>query len=497
LEASRVLKLVSDGTSFQDAKQQAQRELLNAFLITGKALKPEEVSITDNNTFADILLAVSSILLNGRSDAQFSEFMSEIRNDLVDGIISDEIKAKIAKSSLGLNYTQIREHIKNRYAELGKTVEIGAFELFIDGDGDGEIGEPYEEDPPTFIEEKYFTTEEHAKNALTAAFASMYSFAQNLYLFDAVYTNSIALENSAPIELKAVYDHSLNPGMSIINELWMTAYRAVSRMNQLIYYLDKPEEDWAAKYADYARTYRAYLYLNMISLWGDVPLITGVPSVDNIYVSRTPQSEISDFIISELDAVYPRLPDEAFSPECTKPFAGSIQARAYLFGTDYNLVLKSVADIINSGKYALNDNLNAVYAGNTAESIFELPNKEESNIWYRKWIQKGNYMPVCRYAEILLTAAEAGYRTGNAEQALAFFNKVRQRSGLESISSITEETLLNAWQTELKNEGLYFFTLKRLGKAAQTLDIPEYKLLLPIPEREIALNQNMKQNPGW
>jgi hypothetical protein len=498
LEATRVLKLVSGGMNFQDAKQQAQKELLNAFLITEETVIPEQTSITDNDISANILIAISSILLNGRSDAQFSEFMSEIRNDLSDGAISNEIKTKIAKSSLGLNYTQIKEHIKKRYAELGKTVEIGAFELFIDGDGDGQIGDPYDEIPSDIMTKDSFSlTERDAYSVLAAAFASMYSFVQNLYLFDGVYTNSVGVENST-LELQTVYAHNLNPNMNIINELWMTSYQAVNRLNQLIYSLEKSEKDWATKYVDYARVYRAYIYLNMINLWGDVPLVIVPPSVDNLYFSRTPQSETLSFIISELENVYPNLPEKSLLPGCSKYFAKSIQARAYLHGTDYSLALNIVTDIIRSGKYILNDDLNAIYAGNTVESIFELPNHQEfSTIWYRNLIQKGAYAPVSQYAEILLTAAEANYRTGNAEQALTYLNQIKKRNGLENISSVTEEDLLNAWQNELKNEGLYFFTLKRFGKATQILNVPEYKLLLPIPYQEIVVNPNMTQNPGW
>ncbi|GHT72242.1 hypothetical protein AGMMS50262_00330 [Bacteroidia bacterium] len=381
---------------------------------------------------------------------------------------------------------------------MGKKVEIGAFELFIDGNGDGQIGNPYDEDDPnSIIEESFFSTEENVKSASTAALASMYSFVQNLYLFDGVYTNSVRVENST-YELQAVYSHNINPGTNIINELWKTSYQAVNRLNQLIYHLEKSEKDWAAKYVDYARVYRAYIYLNMINLWGDIPLVTVPPSMDNMYFSRTSQSAVLDFVISELENVYSNLPEEALLPECSKYFAKSIQARAFLHRADYSLSLNIVTDIIRGGKYMLNDHLNAVYAGNTMESIFELSNNQDySSIWYRNLIQKGDYAPICRYAEILLTAAEANYRTGNVEQALTYLNQIRKRNGLENISSVAEETLLNAWQNELKNEGLYFLTLKRFGKATQILDIPEYKLLLPIPYQEIILNPNMTQNPGW
>ena len=49
-------------------------------------------------TSSNILIAISSILLNERSDAQFTEFMSSLRNDLSDGTITQDTKNKIAKS---------------------------------------------------------------------------------------------------------------------------------------------------------------------------------------------------------------------------------------------------------------------------------------------------------------------------------------------------------------------------------------------------------------
>jgi hypothetical protein len=46
-------------------------------------------------------------------------------------------------------------------------------------------------------------------------------------------------------------------------------------------------------------------------------------------------------------------------------------------------------------------------------------------------------------------------------------------------------------------ESLYFFALKRFGKAEQTLDIESFRLLLPIPAGEVNRNPNMTQNVGY
>jgi tetratricopeptide (TPR) repeat protein len=287
--------------------------------------------------------------------------------------------------------------------------------------------------------------------------------------------------------------------MNIIRDLWGTAYQSLNRFNSLIDHLEKSQEDWAAKYVIYARVYRAFLYLNLVEWWGDVPLITTPPSIeDNPDFRRTSQDEILDFIISELENTCPVLPENAIQAECTRYFANVILARAYLYKADFDKALSATAIIINSGKYALNENVNAIYAGNSAESIFELPGNEEyTNSLYLDLIQKGDFMPVCRYAEILLMATEANYKAGRTDQSLLYLNQIRTRQGLAQISSVTEDTLLDAWQSELQNEGLWFFTLKRFGKATQILNIPEYKLLLPVPLREIESMPSITQNPGW
>lgn len=97
LEYARVKKLVKDGESFSKAKEQAEKEILKAFAITDKMSTPEKVSLTDNNKDASILLAISSIMLYDKSEAEFSEFIAKFSSDLEkDGTIDDNtVKEKI------------------------------------------------------------------------------------------------------------------------------------------------------------------------------------------------------------------------------------------------------------------------------------------------------------------------------------------------------------------------------------------------------------------
>ena len=231
-----------------------------------------------------------------------------------------------------------------------------------------------------------------------------------------------------------------------------------------------------------------------------MPLVTSSNIIDNPYFARTPQKEVLNFVINELESVYQNLPENSYQFECSKYFAKAIQARAFLQNKEYNRALEVANIIINSGKFSLSNDINSIYAGNNKENIFELPNSDDySSIPYRDLIKKGDNIVVCRYSEILLIASEANLKLGNANQAIIYLNQVRNRNGRASINSSSniEDALINEWKEDLKNEGLYFYALKRFDKAKLVLGVSENKLLLPIPISEMNANPKITQNPGY
>ena len=96
LEYARVKYLVKNG------KEQAETEILNTFAVTDKITSPEKVSLTDNDKNANILLAISSIMLYDKTEAEFSEFIAKFSNDLEnDGTIdNNSLKEAIRKGIL-------------------------------------------------------------------------------------------------------------------------------------------------------------------------------------------------------------------------------------------------------------------------------------------------------------------------------------------------------------------------------------------------------------
>jgi hypothetical protein len=121
--------------------------------------------------------------------------------------------------------------------------------------------------------------------------------------------------------------------------------------------------------------------------------------------------------------------------------------------------------------------------------------------------------PVIRYADVLLMYAEALNETGATAEALAQTNRVRARVGLAALTGLSQgqarEAILLERRLELCFEGHRWYDLVRAGTAVATMQrfratynvtnmaVDANKLLYPIPQREININGQLSQNPGY
>ncbi|GAA4299864.1 RagB/SusD family nutrient uptake outer membrane protein [Nibribacter koreensis] len=114
-----------------------------------------------------------------------------------------------------------------------------------------------------------------------------------------------------------------------------------------------------------------------------------------------------------------------------------------------------------------------------------------------------NDFPVYRYADILLTKAEALLRSnGDQATARALVNQVRNRAGLANLTgTLTLNEIYDergrelVWEGHRRQDMIRFgtFTAARAFKAASA---DKYKLF-PIPAEAISNNPTLKQNPGY
>jgi len=126
--------------------------------------------------------------------------------------------------------------------------------------------------------------------------------------------------------------------------------------------------------------------------------------------------------------------------------------------------------------------------------------------------------PVYRYGHVLLMLAEAQNEVGSGDP-YANLNLVRKRAGLDPLSGLSKDALRIAIAKEQRVEVAFedhrWYQLLRTGKAIEVMtahgteekkrltrlssasyNIQPFKLLFPIPQREIQVN-GIEQNEGW
>jgi hypothetical protein len=443
--------------------------------------------------------------------------------------------------------------------------------------------------------------------------------------------------------------HTFDASNNVVADEWSYYYRIIQAANNFLENVDLLEEtDESLKNRLKAemKTLRAFAYINLVMLYGDVPLTTTTLDIEEAKsVTRTPVNDVWDFVSEDLTSAAENLPlVQEERGRVTKGTALGLKARAMLYAGRYQeakSAAKSVMDlgvhklyesyaklfdyegeisseIIFARQYAKNLSGHGIFAFFTANSLYtqqcqaiptkrlvdaylmkttglpiedpasgfdpknpykdrdprlshtiyvtgdELPNGAVLNTlpgngsgdditisaenvtptgWYfKKYVSDADYpdpwncgvnLIYLRYAEVLLTYAEASIELGGQEinqSVLDALNEIRKRPDV----SMPEVTTLD--QTELRKivrrermvelamEGHRLFDIRRWrigeevipgtvkgmtyensGGSLVTIELsgyvkefkPDRHYLWPIPFRERDLNNNLTQNSGY
>ena len=128
-------------------------------------------------------------------------------------------------------------------------------------------------------------------------------------------------------------------------------------------------------------------------------------------------------------------------------------------------------------------------------SVMTLDNLNSINKYYGQNVT--DPVVVSRLAEMYLISAEAQ----GLQRGLSRLNDLRRRRGLANIYPASEARFMDAILDERRKEFLgenhRWYDLVRTGKAVEVLGIQSYQTLLPIPQSERAVNENLTQNDGY
>lgn len=168
------------------------------------------------------------------------------------------------------------------------------------------------------------------------------------------------------------------------------------------------------------------------------------------------------------------------------------------------------------GDIICSDELYALFSsGDVRKSLYQTGTRTNPAVFINKFPNINGTdvsdTKVLRLTSMYLIAAEASL-PGNEADALLYVNFITSRRGADPIASTGAalfEDVIKERRKELAFEGDRYLDLNRLKRdvvrsvnypaAARTIAYTDFRRILPIPQRELDANENIRgqQNPGW
>lgn len=246
----------------------------------------------------------------------------------------------------------------------------------------------------SFTDLNYWTSEEKAQSVLNTAYSQIY-YANYFFYNEGASDNAFngRGDNAGAASLAAgTYD----PSLGRIAEEWDRHYTGIKTCNLLLENIDRVEDIDPASLARMkaeARFIRAFLHFQLMTWFGDVPLLREDPSIEEAQsITRTPRAEVLDFVLSELEAAAQDLPINTDLPAAengriTKGAAVAIKARVLLYEGRWQDVVDTCERLIGTGENG-NYSLFSSYAGlflpeneYNSEDILSLQYVPEFHTW--------------------------------------------------------------------------------------------------------------------
>lgn len=383
------------------------------------------------------------------------------------------------------------------------------------------------------------------KATATAAMANIYNSIRDNGLLSGTsagisnqlgnYADELVCYGSSATATYDFYNNTLVATNPNIAAIWSTSYNQIYAANSVLEGVKKAvslqsiDRDQLMGEALFTRS---LIHFYLMNVFGDIPYITTTNYIENSTVKRIAQTELYNYLKSDLAQAAELLPEAYVTSEKVRPnkyVAIALLARVALYAEDWAEAAENATKVINKTDLYQWTSLNKVFLKNSTTTIWQFmpsvigKNTNEgatfifiagpppltavssqllnaftsgdlrktewlkavtngTNTWYHayKYKQRLNtsasqeYAIVLRLAEQYLIRAEAKVHLNDLDGAAEDLNAIRNQAGLGDATATTTEELLKAILQERRLEfftefGHRFFDLKRTNQLDETL----------------------------
>ncbi|MCG8308331.1 MAG: RagB/SusD family nutrient uptake outer membrane protein, partial [Cytophagales bacterium] len=152
-----------------------------------------------------------------------------------------------------------------------------------------------------------------------------------------------------------------DPSLTKILDFWSYLYRGVVRANDFLTHIEDipftgdDAADKKNRMIGEARMLRAMFYYMLAEQFGDVPLFTTVPTVEDASTKRAPKREVLELIKEDIAFAIANLPPRGGEEtgRATRGAALALKVKVALYEKDWETAANAAKEIIDSDKYSL------------------------------------------------------------------------------------------------------------------------------------------------
>jgi len=205
-------------------------------------------------------------------------------------------------------------------------------------------------------DDTFWTTEEQLTLAVNALYANIK--ASNTVAMDQMGDNSI--NSTTTDNYRILGSGNFGVDLATVNDEWRTQFAGIRQCNVFLQNYEKAIAVTDVKkrqMAGEAKTIRAYMYMNLTSFFGDVPLVTKPLNVDELNGPRNSRKEVVDFILAELQeaaGMMQAAPQTGGTlGRLSRGAALGLRARMALYDERWAEAEKSAKEVMDLGVYSI------------------------------------------------------------------------------------------------------------------------------------------------
>ncbi|WP_417128693.1 RagB/SusD family nutrient uptake outer membrane protein [Phocaeicola sp.] len=225
----------------------------------------------------------------------------------------------------------------------------------------------------------FYQDENQCKMALMGVYSALQPVTST-YWFQLDFMSDDAYCQDAWQGSKEFGEWAQNSSSGAAYDRWTQDYKIIVRANTFM--LDAKDaaidETVKSQMMAEAKFLRAYAYADLITFFGDVPIVEESQTLENAYVSRSSKADVLKYLLDDLNAAKEVLPRQYSGSDvgrATKGAALALKCRILLYNEQWAEAASAAQEVIDLGVYDLYND----YAGlfeeaneNNIEVIFDI-----------------------------------------------------------------------------------------------------------------------------